>query len=48
MRNPCVKCKYYIKQNNTCQSKKCCGQNPTVNWLDKLLCHPCIDEKKKK
>ena len=41
-RNPCVKCDYYNKNNNTCQSKKCatCGCHPYVNKFDKMFCEP--------
>ena len=40
MRNPCIECKYYHKENNVCQSKKCatCGCHPYVNWFDRHFC----------
>lgn len=44
-RNPCEECKYYYKENNTCQSKKCCtGGFGYVGIVDKLFCKPCKKE----
>ena len=41
MRNPCKECDYYHKENNTCQSKKCCtGGDGTVTIWDRLFCEP--------
>ena len=41
MRNPCKECDYYHKENNTCQSKKCCtGGDGTVTIIDRLFCKP--------
>ena len=41
MRNPCKECLYYIKENNTCQSKKCAtGGDGTVTLLDRIFCEP--------
>ena len=39
-RNPCKECKYYVKDNNTCQSKKCSSNNPYITRFDKLFCEP--------
>lgn len=37
----CTKCDYYHKENNTCQSKKCCtGLEGYVTFIDKFLCKP--------
>lgn len=45
MKNPCEGCKYYHKENNTCQSKKCgTGGNGRVTWLDRIFCKPCKDK----
>ena len=39
MNNPCLKCKYYHKENNTCQSKKCAtGGDGKVTLLERLFC----------
>ena len=41
MRNPCKECDYYHKENNTCQSKKCCtGGDGYITWIDRLFCKP--------
>ena len=41
MRNHCKECDYYHKENNTCQSKKCCtGGDGTVTIIDRLFCKP--------
>lgn len=42
MRNPCKKCDYYRRNNNTCQSKKCSerGGDWTVTIWDRLFCKP--------
>ena len=41
MRNPCKECDYYHKENNTCQSKKCCtGGYGYITWIDRLFCKP--------
>ena len=41
MRNPCKECDYYHKENNTCQSKKCCtGGSGYITWIDRLFCKP--------
>ena len=41
MRNPCKKCLYYQKENNTCQSKKCCtGREGYVGIFDMIFCLP--------
>jgi hypothetical protein len=37
-RNPCKECMYYIKENNTCQSKKCASNNPYITKIDRMLC----------
>ena len=43
-RNPCSECDYYIKENNTCQSKKCgTGGDGRVDFIDKLFCEPYKD-----
>lgn len=39
-RDPCKECDYYVKENGTCQSKKCSTSNPYVTKLDKLFCEP--------
>lgn len=39
-KNACVNCDYYIKTNKTCQSKKCVGVIPYVNWIDRHFCKP--------
>ena len=45
MKNPCKECKYYHKENDTCQSKKCgTGGNGRVTWLDRFFCKPCKDK----
>ena len=47
-RNPCIECDYYIKENNTCQSKKCSNiGNPYITILDKLFCTPYKSKDKK-
>ena len=39
--NPCKKCSYYHKENNTCQSKKCAtGNSGYVTFADMLFCKP--------
>ena len=39
--NPCEKCFYYHKENNTCQSKKCAtGNSGYVTFADMLFCKP--------
>ena len=37
-RNPCVKCDYYHKENETCQSKKCSSNNPYITKFDRMFC----------
>ena len=45
--NPCEKCSYYHKENNTCQSKKCATcNNCYVTFADMLFCKPNIGDKK--
>ena len=44
-RDPCKECSFYIKSNNTCQSKKCVMLNGNVTWFDRLCCEPYINEK---
>ena len=41
-KNPCNKCDFYCKENNTCQSKKCatCGNHSEVTFIDRLFCKP--------
>ena len=41
-RNPCAECDFYVKKNNTCQSKKCatCGNRSKVSLIDRLFCEP--------
>lgn len=42
-KNPCHKCGYYNKENNTCQSKKCCtGTDGYITFWDRLFCEPYI------
>lgn len=43
----CKDCDYYIKENGTCQSRKCatCGTSPYVTKLDRLFCTPVKMEK---
>ena len=37
----CEECLYYIKENGTCQSKKCAtGGDGTVTLLDRISCEP--------
>lgn len=39
--NKCKECDFYHKDNNTCQSKKCCDSGDgTVTWFDKMFCTP--------
>lgn len=39
--NPCIKCDYYHKENNTCQSKKCAtGGEGYITLIDKVSCKP--------
>ena len=39
--NPCKKCSYYHKENNTCQSKKCAtGNSGYVTFADMMFCKP--------
>lgn len=34
-------CLYYVKENDTCQSKKCAtGGDGTVTLLDRIFCEP--------
>ena len=45
-KNPCLKCVYYHKENNTCQSKKCAtGGTGEVGLWDRLFCEPREKEK---
>lgn len=39
-RNPCAECKFYVKVNGVCQSKKCASNNPYVTKIDRLFCEP--------
>lgn len=49
IRNPCIECAYYIKENNTCQSKKCAtGTNGVITFWDRLFCKPYILERRTK
>ena len=49
IRNACSECVYYIKENGTCQKKKCSGAGyGYVSFWDKVLCEPCkLDEEDK-
>ena len=41
-RNPCAECVYYVKENNTCQSKKVATSGyGYVSFFDRLFCEPC-------
>ena len=47
-RNPCLECRFYRKENNTCQSKKCAtGGAGYVGHMDRMFCNPVRDEKGK-
>lgn len=44
MNNKCSICYFYRPENDTCQSKKCCGYGPKVTLFDKLFCNPYLPE----
>jgi len=47
-RNPCAECDYYIKENNTCQSKKVSTYGSGyVSFIDRMFCEPYKGEKEK-
>lgn len=40
-RNPCLKCDYYHKENDTCQVKKCSTTSDRyVSLFERLFCDP--------
>lgn len=43
-RNQCVECKLYVKENETCQSKKCASNDPYVTKMDRMFCEPYKEE----
>ena len=37
--NPCIKCDYHHKENDTCQSKKCATSGEGyITLIDKVFC----------
>ena len=44
----CIKCDYYHKENNTCQSKKCGTElEGYITFFDKIFCKPYKEHKDK-
>ena len=43
-RNPCRGCKYYFKENNSCQSKKCITGDGRTIIFDRLFCETYTGE----
>lgn len=49
VKNQCEKCRYYIQENKTCQSKKCAtGGEGYVTLIDRIFCEPYIGKKEEK
>ena len=45
MRNPCKGCIYYVKENETCQSKKVATMKEGyITFWDRLFCNPKKEE----